>query len=1517
MAIKKFFLLKTENCFRVVFGIGVGFFFFNFLSMPVYSLVLDEEKKGENFQPNKTLYLEKGHKKLREGKGKRHVPGEVLVKFKKNVIKKRKMNAHVQADTEVIREIPQLRVHRVKSRKGESTEVLLKRYLRNPNVEYAEPNVLFQIQLFPNDPFFSDLYGLHNTGQTGGTVNSDIKAVEVWDFQVGDSAVIIADIDTGVDYTHPDLLGNMWANPGEIPGNGIDDDGNGFIDDFRGWDFYNMDNDPMDDHGHGTHTAGTIAAEGNNGLGVVGVTWKAKIMPLKFLNSGGSGSSEDAALAIIYAADMGAKVASNSWGCGPSFDCFSQTLEDAIEYAQNKGMLFVAAAGNAGNDNDMIMTYPCTSIQSNVVCVAATDDSDKMAFFSSFGANTVDLGAPGVNILSTVPTGSCVLCDPSGYISLSGTSMATPHVSGVAALIFSAFPSFQLEEIKENLLGGVDSNSTLAGKTVTGGRLNAEKALNINFLISSSSGDQMVLSGESITFTITVASLNGFSSPVTLNLLSPDPTITGTFDINPIIPPANGSADITLTVSTSLGTARGNYSLGVQGRNPQGEVHTFMVHLNVFGPDFTISVNPYSQTMGPNGLLNYTISVTSHEGYSAPVALSQTAPDPALSGNFSPSMVTPPPDGTVTANFTLGATPPLGAGNQVFTIRGDDGIRTRSQTAEVFISSDLTVLSLGGPSSAAIGDTINIIDLVMNQGIGTPKGFYVTYYLSMDTIIDTSDIRIGSRWAENLSGGATQSGMSNLIIPERVPVGSYHLGAIVDSSDIIFEDNENNNAILGNTVNILPGSLLPFQNWHVQHSGPKNAGTWPKVVTDPFGNIVVSGEICKSTDSHGNCTNLDIITLKYNSGGGLIWEKEYDNGGWDYSGVPAVDGVGNVYVAGSSCQNVSSSVSCGNSDILVLKYDPNGTLLWLERFDAGLEEGSMDLIVDSGGNLFLAGNSDSDYITLKYNSNGQQIWVSRYDHGGIDFATSLWVDPMGNVLVTGISSSSGSSYDYATIKYDNSGNQVWVSRYDNGSWDEAWDIWGDANGNVYVTGQSCRDMTCPALNANLDMTTIKYNSNGNPIWVSRYDHGGHDWGFLISGDNAEGVYVTGPSENGVDTDYTTLKYDFNGNQIWVARLDNDMDVPMDLKIDSIGNVYVTGKSCKVSCWSSSDFFTVKYDKNANQIWVAKLDKEAVEGGTSLGVDDSGDVYVAGLSEGDVSLLKYTETLNPMLTNISTRGYVGSGASVMIGGFIIDGDIPKTVLVRAMGPTLADFGISGLLNNPNLQLFSGSSMIAQNNDWQNTDPMCGVPAVWCGNAQDIMATGLDPCTAATTGCKRDSAIYITLPPGAYTAIVSGVGGGTGVGLMGVFDIDENREPRLGNISTRGFVGSGGKVMIGGFIIGGNIPKTVLVRAMGPTLAEFGISGSLNNPNLHLFSGSSLIAQNNNWQTTDPLCSAPAVSCGDDQDIIATGLDPCSAAITGCGLDSAIYITLPPGAYTAIVSGVNNATGVGLVGVFDVN
>lgn len=337
------------------------------------------------------------------------------------------------------------------------------------SLAYAEPDFVVFKQNIPNDPSYTNgtLWGLRNTGQSGGTVGVDIDAESGWAVRTDASPVIVGVIDTGVRYTHNDLAANMWTNPGEIPGNGQDDDNNGIVDDVFGFDARGNDGDPNDTDGHGTHCAGTVAAVGNNGLGVTGVAWTAQIMALRFLDTDG-GFTSDAIEAITYARQMGADVLSNSWGGGG----FSQSLYNAINAARFDGIVFVAAAGNDGRNNDSLPTYPASYDLSNIVSVAATDRNDNLAGFSNFGLTTVDLGAPGVSIYSTY------FRNDNDYATLSGTSMATPHVAGIAALVAAENPGeTAVQRIDRVVVNGVEAVASLAGKTVTGGRANLALAL--------------------------------------------------------------------------------------------------------------------------------------------------------------------------------------------------------------------------------------------------------------------------------------------------------------------------------------------------------------------------------------------------------------------------------------------------------------------------------------------------------------------------------------------------------------------------------------------------------------------------------------------------------------------------------------------------------------------------------------------------------------------------------------------------------------------------------------------------------------------------------------------------------------------------------------------------------------------------------------------------------------------------------------------------------------------------------
>ena len=330
-----------------------------------------------------------------------YVPGELLVKFRPEVRRQAAAAYKQWFNISTRRTFAINGYQQVKLPEGVDIEEALELYLEDPDVENAEPNYIVYTDIGPpDDTYFSRLWGLHNTGQnvngTNGTDDADIDALEAWGVTTGSSDVVVAVVDSGVDINHPDLAANIWTNPGEIPGNGIDDDGNGYIDDVHGWDFYRNDNDPRDANGHGTHVAGTIAAAGDNASGTAGVSWSAQIMPLRFIDAWGSGTTDRAIAAIEYANAMGADVINNSWGGGGGGD----SLKTAIEAS---AALVVCAAGNSGRNNDSIPFYPSSYNSANIIAVAASDQDDKLASFSNYGAVSVDVAAPGTNIYSAQP----------------------------------------------------------------------------------------------------------------------------------------------------------------------------------------------------------------------------------------------------------------------------------------------------------------------------------------------------------------------------------------------------------------------------------------------------------------------------------------------------------------------------------------------------------------------------------------------------------------------------------------------------------------------------------------------------------------------------------------------------------------------------------------------------------------------------------------------------------------------------------------------------------------------------------------------------------------------------------------------------------------------------------------------------------------------------------------------------------------------------------------------------------
>lgn len=457
----------------------------NYKSLIVFPALLGLAVSCAEITENDPVLSEKTSSALQQN----FVPGQLLIKLKTVTIKSR-ISDDILASVEgtIVEDIKTGAMQLANARKGGNTGDLIlvdsklgtmaaiEKLKSMPEVEYAEPNWIYQHFATSNDPYFTNnsLWGMSAGGNQFGS-----QAATAWaNNKTGSATVYVGIIDEGYMYTHEDLAANAGVNPGEIAGNGVDDDGNGLVDDVYGWDFAGNNSSLFDGTAddHGTHVAGTIGGVGGNGKGVAGVVWNVKLMGAKFLGSQG-GSLVNAIKAVDYFTDLKQRhginiiATNNSWGGGG----YSQALKDAIDRANVAGILFIAAAGNSGTNNDVTASYPSSYNSQNVIAVASITSSGGLSSFSQFGATTVDIGAPGSGIWSSVPVASGKGKNAtvgSGYASYNGTSMATPHVSGAAALYASINPNATAAQIKAALLNSATPTASLAGKTVTGGRLN-------------------------------------------------------------------------------------------------------------------------------------------------------------------------------------------------------------------------------------------------------------------------------------------------------------------------------------------------------------------------------------------------------------------------------------------------------------------------------------------------------------------------------------------------------------------------------------------------------------------------------------------------------------------------------------------------------------------------------------------------------------------------------------------------------------------------------------------------------------------------------------------------------------------------------------------------------------------------------------------------------------------------------------------------------------------------------------
>ncbi len=450
---------------------------------------------------------------------------------------------------------------------GTDVKQAIKEITKSAAVAYAEPNYFVTAAKTPNDPDYEKLWGLNNKAEKYGKANADIDAPEAWDSTTGNTAVVVGVIDTGVDYNHPDLKQNIWTNEDEIPGNNIDDDDDGYVDDVHGINTVAGTGDPMDYNSHGTHVAGTIGAKGNNGIGVVGVNWNVRIIGCNALGSAGRGGIFAVIQCLNYMIGLKVKHSVNIVAINDSWTTpgYSRVLKNAIEEAGKAGILSVAAAGNDERDIDRQPTYPASFDSDCVISVAATDRNDNLWFSlfngSNYGLTGVDLAAPGSNILSTVLS--------NGYGYKSGTSMAAPHVTGASAIAWSWNPEVSVAEMKGLLMNTGDRLTNLKGKTVSGKRLNVNRLLASipGYSFKASPDYQQITAGKPASYSFDVRSIAGWQGDIALNVTT-EPELC-CLNLSKPTASVNDSANDTFSLNVDTGEMAdwGIYHLTVSGES--------------------------------------------------------------------------------------------------------------------------------------------------------------------------------------------------------------------------------------------------------------------------------------------------------------------------------------------------------------------------------------------------------------------------------------------------------------------------------------------------------------------------------------------------------------------------------------------------------------------------------------------------------------------------------------------------------------------------------------------------------------------------------------------------------------------------------------------------------------------------------------------------------------------------------------------------------------------------------------
>ena len=1322
----------------------------------------------------------------------------------------------------------------------DSADAAIARLQATGRYEFVEPDRLRHLDTTtPNDTAFGTQWAMNNTGQSGGTAGADIKATAAWDIIHDAPNVIVAVVDTGVNLLHQDISANLWRNPAPTAN---DINGANFV----GGRGALVSGNPTDDAGHGTHVAGTIGALGNNNLAATGVAWKVQIMAVKVFPASGAGSVSEIAAGVHYAITHGAQIINASYGETGSSG-FSQTELTAVTEARDAGVIFVAAAGNETANLDVARHYPASFALDNIVTVGSMTRNETLAASSNFGA-AVDLLAPGDQIVSLLYSSN------TGTTTLSGTSMATPHVTGALALLKAQFPTDTYRQLINRLLRGTDTVARYAGKAQNGGRLNLLNALTTttnrpfnddfaqrarlvgdNFLVRSSNtgASPDPLGGEPA----------HAGSPATASLWWEwTPTTTAIVRLT-----TSGSAyDTVLAVYT--GSAPNGLTL-VAANDDDGSNPTSRIDFTAqAGVTYQIAVDGKN---GANGLTLLNIgSVPVNDSFATPVALSGvSASVTATNANCTRETGEPRilnfPGGT---SLWYQWTAPRSGPFQI-AVTSDDF----DPLLAIYTGNTLAALTLvTSNDNLATGSTSSLCTL--NAIAGTTYRFTVDAKSAVGQFVLTlNDSAWQAATTDNITGapavapdGTVYVGCTDYSLYAFSPTGallwSYPTGGFIDTCSpaigadgtIYFGSND------GKAYALNPAGTLKWShNFNPGSTNTVTAANSPAIGVD--GTIYL-----KVSDGSLHALNP--------TDGSERWSANVNAPLTTFYGSPVIGADGTIYQGSDE------------NDSGLYALNPDGTQKWRFSADSGIYATPA---IDAAGNIYFCTLTGGVYSVTP---TGTQRW--RVASGG------------------NISSSPALSADGATLYYGGYDKKLYARLTATGAprWtyllgDEvrASSPAVDANGVIYI---GCYDFKLYAINP--DGTLNRTWATGN--WIRSCPAIAGTTLYVGSNDNKLYAFDLGASGAGGPWP----QYRAN-----VRRLGRTVSETFAITTAPKSQSVVAGQPLTLSAVASGSGLAFQWKKDGTTI-SGETSATYTIASTTLATAGSYTVTVTS-PQGALTSAPAIVTIDPAnpgrIVNLSVRTNAGTGAQILTVGFVVAGSPDKPMLIRAIGPSLTQFGVVGALADPQLQLLSGSTVLTANDNWAT--PVGGGGSTAIANAFAVSgAFPLDPTS-------KDAALVRTMSPSpsGYTAQVTSTTS-TGIALVELYDTAPSAGARLINVSARAQVGTGASILIAGFNINGNVPKKILLRAIGPSLSQFGVTGRLADPKLEIFDAASKsIATNDDWGGNAALATA-FTSVG-------------AFALTGStSFDAVLLVTLAPGSYTAQVSGVNNTTGVALIEVYEV-